>query len=259
MNPAGLDANLYYPQPYPHGYWTPSAYGYEVTPQDCHFTAVDGTELHAWWIPVADDQAPALLFCHGNAGNVTYRLDNLVRLQQAGISTFIFDYRGYGRSQGQPAEMGLYQDVRAAYDHLSQCLGIPAGRIVAFGRSLGGAVALHLATDPQRPLAGLVIESTFTSLSAIAEIFFPRLPSGLLAGQYDSIHRVQQINVPLLVVHGEEDELIPFSQGQALYAAAPEPKQFYAVPEGRHNDTYLVAGDDYFVRLGEFCKQVIQP
>ncbi len=253
------ESALYFPHPYPAGYWTPSEYGFSVQPQDCYFQAIDGTQLHGWWIPASADAAtPVLLFCHGNAGNLTYRLDNLEKLQQVGISTFIFDYRGYGRSQGQPSEAGLYQDGRAAYDFITGELAVAPKQLVAFGRSLGGAIAIELAVDPQYPLAGLIVESSFTSLSDLAAIFFPQLPPQRLSGQYESLAKISQIPVPLLLVHGQRDELIPFTQAQQLYEAAPEPKTLYVVPEGMHNDTYLVGGAGYLDQIRRFCRDVIQ-
>jgi hypothetical protein len=230
--------------------------------EDVVIPTADGETLRAWWIPAppdgaaADDPAaaagaapgdaarPVLLFFHGNAGSREHRLHNLQGLRRAGISVLIFDYRGYAGSSGTPSEAGLIRDGEAAYDWLRG----QAGRrpIVFFGRSLGGAVAAQVALS--RPPAGLILESTFTTAREMARRVLP-LPGAhrLLRSRYDTLAAVRALRVPLLIVHGELDELVPIAMGRALFAAAGSAdKTFRAVPGGHHNDTYLLAGPAYW-------------
>jgi len=221
--------------------------------EDVQLATTDGETLRAWWIP-AGPRAPVLLFCHGNAGSREHRLHNLVGLHRAGIAVLIFDYRGYGGSSGTPSEAGLLRDAEAAYDWLRVEAG---GRpIVLFGRSLGGAVAAALAGT--RPAAGLVLESTFTSAREMAGRVLPLPGIGrLIRTRFDVRAAVQRLRLPLLVIHGTADEMIPFRMGRDLFeAAASDAKTFRPVPGGRHNDTYDVAGPAYWEWLREFTQRV---
>ena len=236
---------IYYPEP--DWMFTPADLDLEA--EDVFLTPEPGVQLHAWFFPHPEPLA-SLLFCHGNAGNVSHRLENVAYLLQTGFQVLLFDYRGYGRSSGQPSEPGLYRDAAAAWAHLvgrAETMGVP--RIV-FGRSLGGAVAVDLATRVAAD--GLVIESTFTSVHALARLVFPA-PLPALPVKYDSLSKIGRLEVPLLVIHGEEDELIPIAEGRALFEAAPGPKAWYPIPRAGHNDTYLVGGEAYFHRLADFA------
>lgn len=218
-------------------------------------TTADEVRIHGWLIPNID--APAtLLFLHGNGGNISHRLDNLKRLFDAGLQIFILDYRGYGRSEGRPTEAGTYRDAEAAWTWLAEEIG---GPIVIFGRSLGGAVATWLATQPDVTPAGLVLENTFTRGRDIAQTVLPAPGMArMLPDFYPTIDRVGDLAVPLLIVHGERDELIPVEHGHRLYEAATEPKSLYLVPDGRHNDTYVVGGDQYLARITDFVQQYVE-
>ncbi|MFQ5576553.1 MAG: alpha/beta hydrolase [Anaerolineae bacterium] len=234
------------------GYWaTPERYGLPF--EDVFLATGDGAAIHGWWFP-AEQSVAALLFCHGNAGNISHRLENVAGLVGAGFSVFIFDYRGYGQSRGRPSEAGLAADARAAWARLRQ-LAPPGKPRLVFGRSLGGAVAIGLAAEagPDGP-DGLIVESSFTGLGAMAAkvLRLPRLER--LVRGYPSLERLERVRAPMLVIHGTADDLIPFEHGQQLFAAANSPKQFYAVPGGGHNDTWLVGGAEYFERLAAFAK-----
>lgn len=221
--------------------------------QDVLLTTSDGETLQGWWIPRPETKAPVLLFFHGNAGNREDRLHNLAGLWQAGISVLIFDYRGYGGSTGTPSEAGLVTDGLAAYDWLTE--KVAPGPVTLFGRSLGGAVAAAVAR--QRPARGLILESTFTSARDMAGRVLP-LPGIhlIVRASYDSLAAVAELRMPLLVIHGTADELVPFAMGRRIFeTAAPPEKQFREVPGGRHNDTYLVAGEAYYDWLREFLAE----
>lgn len=215
----------------------------------------DGERLGAWWIPRPEPTAPVLLFHHGNAGNREDRLHNLAGLWHAGFSTLIFDYRGYAESTGKPSERGLQQDGLAAYDGLRARVG--ARPILLFGRSLGGAVAAYVAT--QRPAAGLILESTFTNVKAMARQVLPIPGIELLVNaRYDTLARMPAIRMPLLVIHGTDDEMVPFAMGQALFEAATvAEKTFRAVRGATHNDTYVRAGSEYYRWLLEFADRAL--
>jgi fermentation-respiration switch protein FrsA (DUF1100 family) len=229
--------------------------------EQVRFRTADGLTLHAWWHPGEDvpgepgldaTRRPVVLWCHGNAGNITHREGNLRALAARGLAVFIFDYRGYGLSEGSPGEKGVYRDADAAYRYLVDETGIAPARIVVFGRSLGAAVALDLAL--REPVAGLVMESAFENTKAMAKLQMPLLPVGwLLRSKFDNLGRIGGLKVPLLMVHGDRDTLVPTAQGRAVFAAAPEPKRFYAIAGAGHNDTAEVGGKPYFDAFVRFC------
>jgi len=217
----------------------------------------DGVRIHGWHFPVESEDASRglLLFFHGNAGNISHRLENIRFLVDEGISVFIVDYRGYGRSEGTITEEGMCRDAEGAMDWLVAELGIPAGRVVIFGRSLGGVAAVHAASV--RPAAGAILESTFSSLADASRIFFPILPSGLLlGGRMDSMAKIGRVSAPLLFIHGDVDDLIPIALGRKLFDAAPSPKEFYTLRGAGHNDTCLVGGKLYFQKIRTFVDHV---
>jgi fermentation-respiration switch protein FrsA (DUF1100 family) len=221
--------------------------------QDVTFQAADGTQLFGWFVPSAA-QAPVLLWCHGNAGNIIHRLENLAELHNIGLAVFLFDYRGYGRSRGRPSEKGLYQDALAAYAHLVDARGIDPGQIVLFGRSLGAAVAGDLAS--RRRAAGLILESAFPSIAAVVKNHVWGLPGHwLLVAQFNLAERLPRIGMPVLIIHGDRDQIIPFQLGEQVFAAALSPKEFYRVHEADHNNLYSVGGTEYFRRLRQFVQQ----
>ncbi|MCX5796650.1 MAG: alpha/beta hydrolase [Elusimicrobia bacterium] len=217
--------------------------------EDLRLMAADGTSVHGWFVPLASE-SPVVVFCHGNAGNISHRLDKLGALRRAGASVLLFDYRGYGRSSGRPDEQGTYLDAEAAYRWLAEEKQVPAGRIVIHGESLGGAVALELAL--RRRAAGLVLESTFTSVVDMCRRIFPFLPAQLIVRfRYDTLSKIPRLSCPLLVMHSPDDDIVPFAMGRRLYEAAPGPKAFLAM-RGGHNDGFLDTGPAYEKAIADF-------
>lgn len=233
---------------------TPEAIG--LAYEDVRFETGDGVRLHGWFLP-AGKPGPTLLFLHGNAGNISHRLDSLRIFHELGLNVFIFDYRGYGDSDGRPSETGTYRDARAAWDYLTAARGIPGNRIVLFGRSLGAAVAARLARDTGP--AALILESAFTSVPAMGRTVYPWLPVGLLARiRYPTLDYVRGSRLPVLVVHSPDDEIVPFRFGETLYRAAAGPKHLLRI-HGGHNDGFLVSGEQYRRGLADFIHHHVQP
>jgi fermentation-respiration switch protein FrsA (DUF1100 family) len=241
---------LYFPTPWRGD--DPGRWGLPF--EEVMLTSEDGETLRAWWIPQRREEAPALLFLHGNAGNREDRLHHLQGLWRAGLSVLIVDYRGYGGSSGTPSEQGLIRDGLAGYDWLA---GRRAGRpIVLFGESLGGAVAAQVAL--RRPAAGLILLSTFTSVPDLAERLFP-VPGlrRIVRTRFDTLAALRQLRMPLLIVHGRRDEIVPFDMGETLFREAASAEKFFRpVPDGHHNDTYFLAGGEYWRWVGEFASRV---
>jgi fermentation-respiration switch protein FrsA (DUF1100 family) len=226
---------------------TPTAVG--LAYEDVALQTSDGVRLHAWFIPM-DQPRATVLFCHGNAGNISHRLDSIRLLHALGLQVLILDYRGYGKSEGSPSEAGTYRDVDAAWHYLLDVRGIHTGEIIIFGRSLGAAVAADLAsrTTP----AAVILESGFTSVADIAAGLYPWLPVRLLSRyRYNNLDKVVLISAPLLVVHSRQDEIIPFSHGERLFERAREPKSFLAI-QGGHNDAFLTSRKAYTLGLKSF-------
>jgi fermentation-respiration switch protein FrsA (DUF1100 family) len=222
--------------------------------RDIYLSTPDRIRIHAWWIP-AEEARGSLIFCHGNAGNISHRLESIRIFNELGLNVLIFDYRGYGKSKGSPAEKGTYLDAEAAYDYLVRQLQIPPEEIIVFGRSLGGAVAIELARE--KKAAGLICEATFTSAEEMGREIYPFLPVKLLiSNKYDSISKVGTIPVPKLFVHSRQDELVPFVQGEKLFRAAAPPKEFLEI-RGGHGDGFLETADRYRSFLNEFLQKYL--
>ena len=214
----------------------------------------DDVRLDAWFVPAPRSRG-VVLFFHGNAGNISHRLDSLKIFHDLQLSTLIFDYRGYGRSQGAVSEQGTYRDADAAWRYLTEERRIPASQIILFGRSLGGAVAAHLAT--RKGAAGLIIESGFVSVPDLAAKLYPWLPARWMARfKYATGDYLTDTSLPVLIVHSRDDEIIPFTQGQALFALAGEPKSFLQL-QGDHNAGFLISGQHYRRGLDEFITSVL--
>lgn len=221
--------------------------------EDVYVQTGDGVKINGWFVPDTDSRR-TLLWFHGNAGNLSHRVDQLRLMRhELKINIFMVDFREYGRSEGVVSEEGTRQDALGSYDDLLTRPDIDPAKIIVFGQSLGAAVAVELAT--RRGLQGLILEAPFTSISEMARVAFPWLPIGrFLSTKYDSISKISQIHVPLLVMHGDRDEVIPFSQGRQLYEAGNEPKTFYPIAGAGHNNTYLVGGRPYFKVIQRFIE-----
>lgn len=220
--------------------------------EDVYFAAADGTRLNGWLAPRPGAAATVLWF-HGNGGNIGDRVGALKMLHdkvRAGV--FMIDYRGYGRSGGAVSEAGTYGDARAALDYL-KTKGIDADRVVVFGQSLGAAVAADLAA--REACLAVVLEAPFASIPDMARALYPWLPAALIRTRYDVVEKIKKIKAPVLVAHGEQDDVVPFEQGRRVFAAAPEPKQFYPIPGARHNDTFYAGGDAYLAAIKDFIER----
>ena len=224
---------------------TPRAEG--LAYEDVWFTAADGIALHGWWIP-APGAPVTLVWFHGNAGNIGDRVHNIGYLHRVlRVNVFIFDYRGYGQSHGGRSDLSeeaTYRDGEGALAYLRARPEVARTRLVYFGRSLGAAIAIELART--QPPAGLIVETAFTTLKDVARVHYPFLPLWFLRTKYESLHKIPEIRVPLLILHGDRDEVVPLDQAHRLYAAANEPKRLYVIRGASHNDTYMVGGAAYF-------------
>jgi len=237
---------------------TPDAYGIEY--DDVTFRTEDGLNLHGWFVPgkksSPDENLHTLLWFHGNAGNINHRLGNIKMLhERVPVNVFIIDYRQYGRSEGKISEKGTYIDAGAALAHLHSRKEINQEKIIFFGRSLGSAVAVELALKEK--CRALILETPFTSILEMGKKLYPFLPvSLLLKTKYDSLSKIRNIKVPILIMHGDKDDLVPFEHGKRLYDMANEPKEFYTIPGAGHNDTHIVGGDEYFDVIRNFVKKL---
>lgn len=222
--------------------------------EDLHLKTADGIDLHGWYVPALQPRG-TVLFLHGNAGNISHRLDSIEMFYRLGYSTLIFDYRGYGNSGGKPTEQGTYRDAEAAWRYLTGQRHIPECRIVLFGESMGGAVAAWMAAR-QNP-AALVISSGFTSVPDLGQQLYPYLPVRLLARiRYDTRESLRSVTAPVLIAHSKEDDIIPYGHGRALFAAANPPKQFLDLAGG-HNDGFIFMRETWVKALGDFLDEHI--
>ena len=229
---------------------TPATAGLKY--EEVNVTAADGTGIHGWFVP-AEGAGATVLLCHGNAGNIWHRIDALWMFHEMGFNVCCFDYRGYGKSGGKPTEEGTYQDAAAVWEWLVKVRGVGEDSIVIHGESLGGAVAAWLAEN--RSPAGLVLESTFTSLPDMAARLYPFLPVRWLCRfRYNTLERLSRIRCPVLVAHGRDDEMIPFAFGRRLFEAANEPKAFFEL-KGSHNTGREESGRQYEAVLREFIEK----
>lgn len=237
----------------------PSDFNLEFS--DIFFKDENDIKLHGWFIPAQKSSKSVILYFHGNGGNISDCLENIVQLnKKLQTDVFIIDYPGYGKSLGKPTEKTILSCGKAAINKLKTMMdesGSADKKIIYFGHSLGGAVAVDLALSD--PCNGLVMESTFTSMPDVATHLFPTLPlASIMRTRFESIIKIPKITCPLLVIHGENDKTIAISHGQKLFDAATgtTEKTFYPVPGADHNDTFIVGGGEYFVRLGKFIKNI---
>lgn len=220
--------------------------------EDVWFESTGGLKLHGWWMSQRD-AAATILYCHGSSGSIAHRVDVFQGLLRLGVNVLAFDYRGYGKSEGVPGEKGLYDDVRAAYDHLVGPLDQSPARLVLFGHSLGGAVAIDAALD--RSAAGLVVEGSFTDIKEMARERYPQIPLHWVARNgFRSVEKVARLELPKLFIHGTADTTVPLEIGRRLYQAAAEPKELYLVPDAGHNDIHVHGGEEYLRRIERFLR-----
>ncbi len=224
--------------------------------EDISLTTSDNERLHGWYIPAANSRG-VLLFFHGNAGNISHRLESIKIFHELDLDTLIIDYRGYGQSTGEASEQGTYLDAQAAWDYLINNRRIPAHRIIIFGRSLGGAIGAWLGV--QNTPAAVIIESSFSSGADMAHRLYPFLPTRLITRlKYPVADYAGRLNCPVLVVHSRHDEIIPFSMGQEIYAAVKQQKKFLEL-RGDHNNGFLVSQGEYIAALKDFTQAILSP
>ncbi len=220
--------------------------------EDIYFEAQDGVSLNGWLIK-APKAKGTLIFCHGNAGNISNRLEKIKTFYELGVNVFIFDYRGYGKSEGKPSEKGLYADAHGAYAYLLSRKDIDLKYIFAYGCSLGGAVAIDLAAKQR--LFCLIVDSSFSSARDMAKIILPIAPSFLIKMKFDSVAKVKVIKIPKLFLHRKEDEVIPYRLGQKLFGEASDPKIFKE-NRGSHNDGYQQYKDLFVKNISSFLSEL---
>ncbi len=253
------DSLIYFPSRYPEGRWDTGLLteGFPGTVDDHFFDTSDGLRLHGWWAkPGEADLGTAdmvLLFFHGNAGNLSDRAELMMRLVRLPVQVFMIDYRGYGRSEGRPSERGLYRDADAAWQYVTRDRGVPPTRVVLFGKSLGGAVAVDLASRVTP--AGLIVESSFTSVPDMAAHHYPVIPRALIRTRMDSLSKITAIRAPQLHIHSKADEIVPYELGLRLYEAAPRPKRLLEIEGAGHNETAELGGARYFEAIRAFVAE----
>jgi fermentation-respiration switch protein FrsA (DUF1100 family) len=245
------DSFIYFPPRFPEGF--PPAHAFRLPVEDVWLTTQDNIRLNAWYLPSPGSEK-ALLWFHGNAENIGHGLGQAVFYSRLGVNVLAVDYRGYGRSEGSPDEAGVYRDADAAYDYLIQVRHIQPKNIVIYGHSLGGAVAIDLAS--RRECGGLIVQSSFTSIRDMARRTF-RIPlfEYIPKSRFNSLAKIPRVRAAILIVHGTRDETVPFSMGQRLFAAAPEPKFFLPIEGAGHNDVVEIGGDQLLERFKAFLER----
>lgn len=223
--------------------------------EDVFFETARGLRLNGWFIPTENPRA-TLLFCHGNAGNIGHRIESIEIFHRLNLNVFIFDYRGYGRSEGSPSEEGLYQDAQAAYRYLVSEKGIEKEKVVVYGKSIGANVAIDLVSKEEA--AAIISESGFSSAYDMGKKLFPWLPiKWLISVKYDALTKIKKITIPKLIIHSQDDEIVPIQQGRKLFEAAPEPKEFYEM-RGGHNEALFFAREEFSSRIDTFLRRYLK-
>ena len=225
---------------------------YGLRAEEVFLTTADGVRIHGYWSPAPGSERTILLF-HGNAGNLSHRLDTVAFLNLLPANVLAIDYRGYGKSDGRPTEEGVYLDAQAAYDYVTRERGVRPEQITTVGQSLGVAVAVDLVT--RRPLAGLILEGGFPSARRVARraIWLPGI-AYVIRSKFDSAAKLKEIRIPVLVAHCRQDSVLPFALGEELYAAANQPKTFVAYPGPCHEPLFHADPVDYTARLRAFLQ-----
>ena len=245
-------ASLFFPERYPGGYWETARL--PVKPLDAWITTSDGVDLHVWTFLSPDVNAPLLIWFHGNGGNLSYRADTASELARRGISTVLFDYRGYGRSEGKPTEHGLYKDSLAAWDYAIKELKAEPHEIILYGESLGGPYAAHVAAS--RGGRCVIIENSFPDLVSMARIAYPNLPfSFFVSRSMRTAHFLNEAGLPVLIMHGKRDNVIPFRLGVDLFEKLEVPKQFFVSETAGHSEIAHLEGERYFSAIMQFASR----
>lgn len=225
---------------------TPAAAGLEF--ENVFFPTQDGQKLNGWFVP-GSANSKVILFLHGNAGNISHRLEQLVLFNKLRLSVFIIDYRGYGKSTGRPSEKGIYRDAYTAYQYLISQKKLKPEEIILYGESLGSQAAIDLANKEK--VAAIIAEGTFSSASDMAHSRYPFLPTIFLSIRFDALNKIKKINCPLLIIHSRDDEVVPFRLGKKLFDAALEPKEFIAL-SGGHNEAVYLSQEPFINALKKF-------
>ncbi|MFH1208471.1 MAG: alpha/beta hydrolase [Candidatus Omnitrophota bacterium] len=220
--------------------------------EDVYFETADRQRLNGWYFPVPG-AAETLLFFHGNAGNISHRLEKIVLLRKLGLSVFIFDYRGYGKSQGTPSETGFYRDADAAYEYLTKKRGLSAAQVLFYGESIGGAVAVDLAS--RKEVKAIITEETFPSVKDMVPLVLRWVPPFVFGSKFDSLSKIRSLRCPKLILHSQDDEIVPYALGEKLFEAAGPPKRFLRI-RGGHNTAFLESERAYLDGIGDFLKDL---
>lgn len=219
--------------------------------EDIFFKTSDNSKLNGWFISSKDSRY-TILFCHGNAGNISHRLEKLKFFQELGCNIFIFDYRGYGVSKGRPSEKGLYCDVQGAYNYLLSRKIMPE-QIIGYGESIGGAVVIDLASKHR--LRGLIVDSAISNAKDMVKIIYPFLPYWVFSSRWDSVNKIKSITIPKLIIHSINDEIVPYKLGRKLYEFAVEPKEFLQI-RGGHNSCFFESEQILKEKISDFLKRL---
>jgi fermentation-respiration switch protein FrsA (DUF1100 family) len=245
-------SSLFFPDRFPIGQWNTSPLA--VQPREFTFRAPNGLKLHAWYFDAAVEGAPLMIWFHGNAGNLSDRGGTASEFAARGISVLLFDYRGYGRSEGRPTEHGLYEDSLAAFDFAVSELQADRRRIVLYGESLGGPYAAHVAA--RRGGCCVIVENTFPSLVAMARVLYPYAPFAFFVSR--SLRTADYLNeakLPVLVMHGRRDQVIPFRLGEELYRELRVPKEMLVSEQSGHSEIPVMESARYYDTVGSFIRR----
>jgi fermentation-respiration switch protein FrsA (DUF1100 family) len=247
--------SMFFPDRYPTGDWDTA--GLPVAPEEHSFVTSDGVRLHGWYFRANDGRAPVIVWLHGNGGNITYRAPMAAELARRGVSVFLPEWRGYGKSEGRASESGLYHDALAAYDYSRASLGATAETIIMYGESLGGPYAAYVAVH--RPVRAVIIENSFPSLAALGNALYAPIPIGWTAPRAMATTRwLNEAGVPVLVMHGRRDQIIPFSLGQELFDGLQGPKEMFISETATHSEIPSVEGQRYFEAIERFISRTMR-
>ena len=242
---------MFYPDRYPTGEWNVSHL--EIQPSEHTFTTRDGVKLHAWFFEARERDAPVLLWFHGNAGNLTNRATMAVGLARRGVSVFVFDYRGFGKSEGRASESKLFDDSLAAFDYVR---GLGAKRIVLYGESVGGPYAAFVAKERKELIRAVIIENSFPSLRELGNALYAPLPLGWTAPfAMRTTDWLNEAGKPVLVMHGTADRVIPYALGRKLYDGLRVTKELMTCEEAGHCEIPVTEPARYYEAVIRFSRQ----